>query len=115
MTIMRMMEEAKKDSSSSESDESVLLEEENDGEQVSSSNNDQDGSHSVSNRTDTSSTTPFAQKECKAVLRSKVVVYLLLLLLAIATAVGTWHYVKEDETNNFEHQVRVTEYLSVPI
>ena len=94
------------------SDESVLLEEQNDDEHVSSSNIDQDGSHPVSNRTDTSSTTPFAQKESKAVPRSKVVVYLLLLLLAIATAVGTWHYVKEDETNNFEHQVRVTEYLS---
>ena len=60
----------------------------------------------ASKSSDSSTSVEIAQAESKAVFTSKIVVYFILGLLAITTAIGTWYYVTQDETKDFEEQVR---------
>ena len=84
---------------SSESSEGAVHRDDGPMDEGSSSNG-----HST--QTSESSNLQIAKEETKAVVRSKVGVYVVLALLALATAAGTWYYVRQDETNEFEHQVR---------
>ena len=55
---------------------------------------------------DSSAEYQIAQSETKVVKRSKTMVYIILGLFAIATAAGVFFYVKNEEQNSFESEVR---------
>ncbi|KAL7574161.1 hypothetical protein ACA910_014840 [Epithemia clementina (nom. ined.)] len=92
------------DEDHSDSEGSVLAPEDEEGTDDARSSNEGPGG---TRNSDSSASIQIAKSETKAVNRSKVVVYAILVVLAVASAVGTWYYVTLDETSDFEDQFAV--------